>query len=368
MSRGMRAWVPLVALVILAILIAVAGGAGGRDTGRPLDPTSTGELGTRALVLLLEEMGAAVSISDRPPSGGAGVALLLADNLASEQVDELRRWVESGGTLVVADPFSEMAPILARESGGLFEEVEADAMLDRDCDLAALRAVEQIEVPVPVAFDVPAGAIGCFPSGRGSFVVARAQGEGAVVAVAGPGLWINANLDHADNAVLAVSLLAPRPGGTVRFMEPPGPGEGRRSLTDLIRPSVRSGLWQLVVAFGLFALWRARRLGQPVGEPRVVEVPGSELVVAVGNMLQKAGRRDQAAAMIRRDLLRTIHQRLGLAPDAPSEVVLDAVQQRSTLPREHLEAVLFSSAATSDEDLVALAVTVESLKSEVLHA
>ena len=362
----LRGWVPLVVLVAVGVVLALAG-ASGRDTGRPLDPSSTGELGTRALVVLLEEMGGEVSVSARPPAGSADTALLLADNLGADQVADLRRWVEGGGTLVVADPFSELAPLVARQSGGLFDDIDADLLLDRDCALPALGETAHIEVPVGGAFEVPAGGTGCFPAAGGSFLVARAEGAGTIVALAGPGLWVNANLDEADNAVLAVSLLAPRSGTAVQFMEPPGPGEGRRSLTDLIRPSVRSALWQLVVAFVLFAIWRARRLGAVVVESQPVEVPGSELVVAVGNMLQKAGRRDQAAAMIRRDLHRVVHERLGLGRDAPVEVLLDALERRSQLSRQRLEAILFSSTPANDRELVELATTIESLKTEVLH-
>lgn len=367
MNPRVRAWLPLGALVVVAVLAAGLAGAG-RDNGRPLDPTSTGPLGTKALVLLLGEMGATVTTSDRLPGAGIDVALVLADNLTPARSQELRAWVEAGGTLVLADPFSDLAPLLARSPAGLFDAVDIDTVLPRDCGLRALQATAEVEVPVPAGFDIPPGATGCFPSAGGSFLVARAEGEGTVVALAGPGLWVNDNLDHADNAVLAVSLLAPRPGTTVRILLPPGPGQGRRSLTDLIRPSVRLALWQLVIAFALFALWRARRLGRPVPEDDPVEVPGAELVVAVGNMLHKAGRRDQAAAMIRHDLRRTLAHHLGLGADAPAEAVVEAVARRSRLPRERIEAVLYSAVPVDDGELVALAATIESLKSEVLHA
>ena len=52
----------------------------------------------------------------------------------------------------------------------------------------------------------------------------------------------------------------------------------------------------------VFALWRARRLGRPVAEVQPVEIAGSELVVAVGNLLQKSGRPETAAERLRSDL------------------------------------------------------------------
>ena len=61
-------------------------------------------------------------------------------------------------------------------------------------------------------------------------------------------------------------------------------------------------LAQLLIAFVVFALWRGRRLGRPVAEVQPVEIAGSELVVAVGNLLQKAGRPEIAAERLRSDL------------------------------------------------------------------
>lgn len=369
MSRGARAWLPLAALLALGVLAALAGGQG-RDTGRPLDPASTGELGTRALVLLLEEMGADVSISAAAPGPREDVVLLLSDALPADAVTRLRSWVAGGGTLVLTDPFSELAPLLGRASGGLFDELDPDTTLTPACDMRAVSAVQRIEVPIVAGFEVPdeAGAVGCFEVPGGQFLVARSVGEGSIVALAGPGLWVNANLAEADNAVLAASLLAPTPGSTVRFLEPPGPGEGRRSLTDLIRPSIRTALWQLVIAFALYAAWRARRLGGPIVEARAVEVPGSELVVAVGDMLHKAGRHDQASAMIRRDVVRALAERLGLGPDPHPDVLLDALALRTDRPRHELRAVLFERVPANDRELAELAAVLETIKTEVLHA
>ena len=90
-------------------------------------------------------------------------------------------------------------------------------------------------------------------------------------------------------------------------------------------PGVRLALWQLVVAFVLLALWRARRLGRPVAEPQPVQLPGAELVVAVGNLLQRAKGRGQAAGLLTDDLRRSLAERLGLPPSAPADQVADAV-------------------------------------------
>ena len=81
---------------------------------------------------------------------------------------------------------------------------------------------------------------------------------------------------------------------------------------------------QLAVAFGVLVLWRSRRLGRPVLEPQPVQLAGSELVVAVGELLQRAKGREQAASVLRDDLRRWLAERLGLPPATPAEVVAEA--------------------------------------------
>src|SRR6266581_6954843 len=76
-----------------------------------------------------------------------------------------------------------------------------------------------------------------------------------------------------------------------------------------VAPRVRLAMWQLVVAFAVLVLWRARRLGRPVAEAQPVQIPGSELVVAVGNLLQRARGRGQAAGLLTDDLRRTLAER-----------------------------------------------------------
>ncbi|HEY5155794.1 MAG TPA: DUF4350 domain-containing protein, partial [Acidimicrobiales bacterium] len=98
------------ALVALGLL-AVALVAGGPTTpGHSLDPGSTDSNGTKAMVELLQESGADVGVQDSAPRASTDVAVLLSDSTSQAMTDQLERWVEAGGTLVVADPRSSFAP------------------------------------------------------------------------------------------------------------------------------------------------------------------------------------------------------------------------------------------------------------------
>jgi len=359
---GVVFWVALVGVVAA---VALLGGQPAED-GEPLSPTATGPLGTKALVLLLEDLGAEVQTGAVVPDDEADVALLLADRLSEVPQEQLRRWVSDGGTLVVADPGSLFTPPPAGSAdpfGGL-----VDASLPPgDCTIAALAAVGRIDPHGGLHYDVAGSTGRCFGDAEGALVVTNSLGSGTVVAVGGAGVFTNEALAEFDNAVLAAALLAPQPGGTVAFLAPPAPGSGDRTLSDMVAPNVKLALVQLAVAFAVYALWRARRLGQPIEEPQPVQIAGSELVGAVGELLQQTRNPDRAAAALREDLRRGLCNHLGLAVDAAPDVVATITARRTGADPEVVYAALAGPPVTTDQDLVALAQTIESIRKELLH-
>lgn len=359
---------PFVLLAVGILLIGLVA-RNGRQSGEPLDPRSTDPLGARGLVLLLERFGADVRIAGGVPPRGA-VAVLLEDRLNEPETDRLEAWVKAGGTLVVADPLSSLAPALGRSAGGLFDVgADDEGGIAPACSLEAVAEVGSIDVSGPAGFRVPPRAVGCFDVPGGSYLVATPMGAGRIVALGGAGPFVNERLDAADNAVLAVALMAPTgEGDRVVFVEPSVPGSGDRSLSELVSPRVKDGIWQLLVAFGVFALWRARRLGRPVLEPQPVQIAGSEIVTAVGNLLQQGRRREAAASMLRSDLRRTMSERLGVPVDAPPATFAAAAAARTGADPATVEAVLAATPPRDDDALVALARSVESLRNEVAHA
>ncbi|HVF33062.1 MAG TPA: DUF4350 domain-containing protein, partial [Acidimicrobiales bacterium] len=129
-----RRALPFVVLVLGVVLLGAVA-ADGRSEGEPLDPRSTEPLGARGLVLLLERAGADVRLAGGRPSDGA-VAVVLQDRLNEAETAGLEDWVADGGTLVVADPSSSLAPALRDDSSELFElDPEEDDVLEPACDL-----------------------------------------------------------------------------------------------------------------------------------------------------------------------------------------------------------------------------------------
>jgi uncharacterized protein DUF4350 len=364
MTGPARRALPWVALALgVLLVVAVVGGRRG-EQGNPLDPDSAAPLGTKGLVEVLRELRARVTVSGELPGHGTGTALLLSDDLTPERREGVLGWVRQGGTLVVADPGSAVTPV---EPVGDTRIGLLDAQIERRCDLAALGHVERVAAPGGVVFEVPAGGgtRACFPRNDGAWLLVQPVGAGNVVRLGGASVLVNAELGEADNAVLLASLLAPSPGTAVQVLRPPLPGGGAAGLGDLVAPRVRLALWQLAVAFVLLALWRARRLGRPVVEPQPVQIPGAELVVAVGNLLQRARGRGQATGLLTDDLRRSLAERLGLPPSTPADQVADAAAQRTGIPRDRVLRALTPTTPRDEAELVALSQAVDTVRREV---
>lgn len=362
LGRRLRAAAPYAVLAAVLLLVGWLT-ADRRAGGPPLDPRSTAPDGTKALVDTLERLGAEVVVTGDLPDASTAAVLVLSDAFDDATREALRRWAADGGVLVVADPSSPLTPDVAGSASlGVLETT-----LARHCDLPALAGVERVSAPGGVVYETPdAPAQGCFPRGEGHWLVVSPTGAGAVVALGGTGALVNAGLGHADNAVLAASLLVAADGVRVQLQQPPLPGSGDATLLDLVPTRVLVALAQLGVAFLVLVAWRARRLGAPVGEPRAVALPGSELTVAVGALLHETGARAQAAAVLRGELQRTLAERFGLPPGASADVVAEVVAARGGLDVATVRDALTGPVPGDDAGLVALAGRLDAVRAAAL--
>jgi hypothetical protein len=217
---------------------------------------------------------------------------------------------------------------------------------------------------------VPEGAVGCYTRNDDAWLVAQPLGAGTIVVTGGPAFVTNSLLGEADNAVLAAALLAPRPGTRVGILAPDfapaGRDQGPDSLSDLIPLPLRLAALQLIVAFVLVALWRSRRLGKPVAEPQEVQLPGSELVVAVGTLLHRTAAHDHAVEVLRADLRHTLSERLGLPEHTDAQLLADTAAARTTVAATDILAVLTGPAPRTDTEFVALAQRAEAIRHAIV--
>jgi Domain of unknown function (DUF4350) len=334
----------------------------------PYSPASTAPNGAKALALLLAQLGDNVNTSGRLPPPGNGTALVLYDQLNDATRAQVTGWVQRGGTLVVADPTSPLEGAVVAQ--GLPDRpLTADGPLAPTCQAPWVRGVSEVDPEGDPFLEVPSRAYSCFPvlgHGQDSFAVAENEGAGVVVALGGADLWSNRYLADTDNALLAADLLAPAKGYTVDWLLTPRVGSGNASIWSLVPGRVKALFAALAVASLAACFWRARRLGRPVVEVPIVPLPGSELVVATGHLLEKNGRFEESAALVRAEVLGQLGSRLGQAPGTEPATVAQVAAYYGGLPADEVVAALCGPPPSNEAELLELARSLQLIREEVL--
>ncbi|MCP3939211.1 MAG: DUF4350 domain-containing protein [Actinomycetia bacterium] len=291
--------------VVMAVVVIVVGAAvlWGRDDGRvagpPLDPRSTIGSGTRAAWLLAEDVGRDVSVGQFDDRRAVTV-LVDPEVMEDVEVDQIREYVESGGTVVLLEPDDR-----------LVELADVD-VIDGEvhCAVEPLAGVANLTIGVVQGIGAPAGSQHCFAVGDGWLVVSAEAGEGRIVAVGSARPFTNQWLAEDDHAALVVGVLALTDGPirVVATSRVGAIGEGGRDLMDLVSPVVWALVAMVVVVAAAFTLSRGRRLGAPVLESDAVEIDATELTRATARLYERTDATAVGAArmstLVRSDLAR----------------------------------------------------------------
>jgi len=155
------------------------------------------------------------------------------------------------------------------------------------------------------------------------------RGAGSIVVIAEPALLANRFLGQADNAVVAVRLLAPASLPVVFDEFHHGLGPRGQPLWLATRPGygiVAAGLLATV----LFAIWRqGTRLGPPVADRPVDRRGIGEYLDAMGNLLSRGGGDKRTiVADVRAGVVQELNLRAGLPPEHDSLDRLEAALAR----------------------------------------
>jgi hypothetical protein len=213
-----------------------------------------------------------------------------------------------------------------------------------------------------VTYQSGGGATECYAaSGRATLLQ-----RGSVTLLGSPDLFTNARLAKRGNAALALGLLGA--GSDVQWLLPrPGARDvaGGGSLNDLIPTAVKLAVLQLFVAFGVLALWRARRLGAVVVEPLPVVVRAAESVEGRSRLYRASRSRSTAAEALRAGARDRLAHRLGLGPETSRQGMVAAVVARTGGDPAAVDALLYGAAPTDDDALVVLADDLDILILEV---
>jgi hypothetical protein len=352
MSRNVRFWLVLVAALVLTTVLV---GGGGNETGPPYDPRSVAPTGAKGLVETLERLDIEVTLNQAVPDASHTAALVLRDQQDVNDERLLETWVRNGGVLVVAD----LVHPLARQSVAFSDTLFEGDLTQQECTIGLLAWTERLTIEGRL-LDA-SGADSCFGDGFRALVVAEPLGNGTVYSVGSRDLFTNAELDEADAAVLAVSLLAPRKtGAKVAFLGPSVVDFGDQGVSDLVPPRVRNAIMQLLAAFLIYALYRSRRLGGVVAEPVPVRIEGSELVLRAGVLSERAKDPTSTAEVLRVDFVARASRALALGKDPARTMLIERVCAESGADPDQLRFALESPVLT-DAELVATARSLQAI-------
>ncbi len=328
---------------VFAALLIVALILGRPDSdGPPLDPESVGDLGTLGLIEFLERSGAEIERGIPEPGSEIDVALVLRDRLGGDSRERLLDWIQDGGTAVVADSTS---PLLAT---GLSGSLSGEDLGRGICGIQGLDGVNELSgSALPLLVPVPNSRI-CFGDDLGAYVIQFPDGRGQVTGLGGAVPLVNAQLDQADNAVLAGRLLLSSAEPTVTVIYSPLPeAVGQQSPLDLIGPNVRWFGWQLVTATLVGLLWAIRRFGRVVPEPEVVELPGSLVIRATAELHRRSGTPERSLDAIRRELFGRLRHEYRLPPEIDADYAARIVADQSGISLA--DAAILTGASNSTE-------------------
>jgi hypothetical protein len=348
-DRLRSSW-PLLAVAV-TIVVAAALTTVRPDETLPLSPDSREQDGTAALVDVLAALDRPARVVGPDAVGNDDVVLVLQDQFDDDARRRVRSRVRAGARVVVADPDSPLVPERRGTTGLL------DRTLARACDVPALRDVDAIRPAGGDAlYDVEDGAAACFTTDGGAWLVITPQGRGHVVALGGPGVLTNAGMRSAADAVLVTQLLTPQDtdGPAIVRPVPATPtGGDAPGLWDVVPSGVRVMATQLLIAFGVFVMWRARRLGRPLVNDAPVRLGSSDLTTAVGALHARNATRADAVRRIADDTRARLARRLGLPRTADIADVADAVAARTRRDPAAVATVLAPPDPADDTDLLA---------------
>ena len=358
-SRRGLFWVAIVFILVVGFL------AVGRpsDTNKtPFDPRGTGPTGFKALVELIRAFGGEMVVVGGAPDSSYDVAFLPIDETDVADIAAIQTWVRTGRPRGCRHRL-RFVPQLGSPVG----ERESAVKVDRgDCRVAALRDVSTIEVADAFAYRISSSSQHCFRFGSDAFVLVSSLGNGNIVALGSSSPLFNERLDQEDNAALAVALLAPLPGTRVAFLRGASARTDGSSIWDAVDPGVAYGFLLLGAAFAIYAWSRGRRLGKVILETPPVEIGGSELVVAVGQLLARSATPAHAAAALRDQARRDLAGRVGAHQSDSPAAIAAAYATRLGGDRVEVEALLSDTPVTDERELVTLAGRLHALREEVL--
>lgn len=333
-------WLAIGLFLTLLIITIIAAVQNMQQPAPPLSSFSSEPNGAKALRLWLEELDYTIYqplVSSFVPPKEANLILILEPfvQITDDEWRLLDRWVDQGGTLVVAG--ERVATVVA------FRHYDMNLRLISPDDQALVPQTPLWRSPVAEPAEVQAGAY--FQTSRRDFVTHAAiddkpviisfkQGQGRVWLSATSFPFSNQGLKEAGNATFVLNMLTTaNDGGGVWFNEwhhglRARPDEVLGPVGSLRYTSVGRALLYIGLVIFVGLILRGQQFGRPVplAETMTRRAP-LEYITAIANLGRRAGHRTATLAHYRHRLKRELGRRYRLNPTLPDEEYLAQLAQ-----------------------------------------
>jgi Domain of unknown function (DUF4350) len=349
-TRGWRIGLTLLGAVIVLdlALYALSALTGGTPGGPRSSSYATGRTGAGAYAELLGRRGHVVDRFRETPHAARldpthTIVLLDPPSVAQRDVAALQAFVVAGGRLVAS---RGSTPWLGRL---LSQPPTGDTVGVATAAAHGLAGVHAVQTAATNAW-TRSGSTQPLVEDAGRIVLAGATlGRGRVFLLADPSPLQNRLLGERDNAALGLALAGPR-GRTVDFLETYH-GYGRSSGLAALPFAWKLLLGGVGLAALVYMIARGRRFGPPESIERELPPSRFEYVEALGAVVARTKRRDEAVGPVRKHARDELLRRAALLPDADDDAVRVAAR-RLGLPDADAEALV--RPARTDEDVVAI--------------
>lgn len=370
-ARWRRARWPLGVVALLVVTAVVLALSRPVTSGTPLAPDNPGPEGARALAQVLGRQGVDVryvqTVAAAVAAAPEGTTLFIADNglLLPEQVDAL---VATEADLVLLEPSGDLLDAATDGQASLGYAWPDDAARAASCDDPDARAAERIGSDGLGFLATGADTTLCFPSpdddDTGAYLVYD-DGNRQVRAIDSRSVVLNESVSHDGNTALALRALGHRE--RLVWLVPSPTDTSATGNGPALPPWAGVVGLQLLLVAVVTVVWRARRLGPLVTEDLPVIVRASETTRGRGRLYRRAHARGHAAAGLRASAADRLAPRLGLARSVSGPVLVDAVVRATGRPAEQIAHLLYGPPPADDAALLALALHLDQIESEVYH-
>lgn len=375
MKLSRDAWVLIVVLAMLAVgsfYVAVG------SYKRPDTPSSysTGKRGTKALYMLLQDIGFRVGRQtgalDSVPPDASVIFLLDAGRIVQEDAAILAKWVKKGNTLIFAATDWRLVP--TEFSADMRESEQFGPVRVRPERGKYSHDVRMVSVDPRTYVDAHGSLSPIVKDRHGTVGAEHSLGNGRIIVFGDPSIFANSRIREEDNVVLVTNLIYRNAAkdDLILFAE----------YNKIVRHSERSkpifgtagklALAQIGFAIVVLLFSVGRRFGaiHPLSEserrPR-----GWEFVRAIAALYSRAEAREVALGSIYRSFRMELMLKFGAPDDATPEQAADAVIRSREIDRARLVALLARceqvthAEKITDGEAIALAGAIEECRREL---